>query len=169
MSALLTTLHLAKAHVVGWSDGGNTGLSLALHHSEKVDRLVTMGANLYADTTAVTVATLKEVRQGRMLTTLMWPFSKRMRQMRPLVVLLLKYPRMKPAELLAIKAPVLVLAGEKDIIKEAHSRLIARSIPKGQVRILPGLTHYAPQENPALFNAAVLEFLQAAPAPPPAK
>ena len=166
MSALLDALHLPAAHVVGWSDGGNTGLSLALHHPEKVKRLVTMGANLYADTTAVAPATLKEVRQGKLLTTLLWPFSKRMRRMRPLVVLLLKYPRLKPAELAAIKAPVLVLAGEKDIIREGHSRLIAASTPQGQVQILPGLTHYAPQENPAIFNAAVLQFLQAAPAPP---
>ena len=85
------------------------------------------------------------------------------------MALLLKYPRMKPAELAAIKAPVLVLAGEKDLIKDEHTRLIARSIPKGQVQILPGLTHYAPQENPAMFNAAVLQFLQAVPASPPAK
>ena len=169
MNALLDALRIPKAHVVGWSDGGNTGLSLAIHHPEKVNQLVTMGANLYADTTAVTVATLKEVRQGKLLTTLMWPFSKRMRQMRPLMALLLKYPRMKPAELAAIKAQVLVLAGEKYLIKDEHTRLIARSIPKGQVQILPGLTHYAPQENPAMFNAAVLQFLQAVPAPPPAK
>jgi pimeloyl-ACP methyl ester carboxylesterase len=167
-NALLEALHLPAAHVVGWSDGGNTGLSLALHHPDKVKRLVTMGANLYADTTAITPATLKEVRQGKMLTTLLWPFNKQMRQMRPLTVLLLKYPRMQPAELAAIKAPVLVLAGEKDIIKDAHTRLIAASIPHGKAQILPGLGHYAPQENPEMFNDAVLQFLQATPASPAA-
>ena len=67
---------------------------------------------------------------------------------------------MKPAELAAIKAPVLVLAGEKDIIKRQHTMLIARSIPRSQLQIMPGLTHYAPQDNPALFNEAVLRFLQ---------
>jgi pimeloyl-ACP methyl ester carboxylesterase len=168
MNALLEALHVPAAHVVGWSDGGNTGLSLALHHPDKVKRLVTMGANLYADTTAVTPATLKEVRQGKLQTTLMWPFSKQARKVRPLMVLLLKYPRMKPAELAAIAAPVLVLAGEKDLIQNAHTRLIAASIPQGRVQILPGLTHYAPQENPTMFNEAVLQFLQAAPGPPAA-
>ena len=160
MNALLDALHGPAAHVLGWSDGGNTGLSLALHHPEKVKRLVTMGANLYADTTAVTAATLKEVRQGKLMTTLLWPINKQARKVRPLMVLLLKYPRMKPAALKGITAPVLVLAGEKDLIKEAHSRLIAASIPYGQVQILPGLTHYAPQENPAVFNEVVLRFLQ---------
>ena len=160
MNALLETLRVPAAHVVGWSDGGNNGLSLALHHPDKVKRLVTMGANLYADTTAVKPATLKEVRQGKLMTTLLWPVNKRMRQMRPLTVLLLKYPRMKPAELKAIQAPTLVLAGEKDVIQDAHTRLIAASLPRGQVQVFPKLTHYAPQEDPAVFNAAVLRFLQ---------
>jgi len=160
VSALLTALRLPAAHVLGWSDGGNTGLSLALHHPSQVKKLVTMGANLWADTTAVTAATLAEVRKGKREMTLLWPFVKQARRVRPLMVLLLDYPRMKPAELAGIAAPTLVLAGEKDLIKESHTRLIAAGIPRGQARILPGLTHYAPQEDPAAFNAAVLEFLQ---------
>ena len=159
MNALLDALHLPAANVVGWSDGGNTGLSLALHHPQQVKRLVTMGANLWADTLAVTSTTMKEVHQGIRQTTLLYPFMKTAHQVRPLAVLLRDYPRMKPAELAGIAAPTLVLAGEKDMIKEAHSRLIAASIPRGEVRSLPGLTHYAPQESPAVFNAAVLKFL----------
>ena len=163
MSALLNALNIPAAHVVGWSDGGNTGLSLALRHPQQVKKLVTMGANLWADTLAVTAATLKEVHQGKTLTTLFYPISQRMRQARPLMVLLLDYPRMKAADLAGIAAPTLVLAGEKDVIQEAHSRLIASSLPHGQLRIFPGLTHYAPREDPAAFNAAVLGFLQAQP------
>jgi pimeloyl-ACP methyl ester carboxylesterase len=159
MSALLKALNIPAAHVVGWSDGGNTGLSLALHHPEQVKKLVTMGANLWADTLAVTPATIKEVRQGKTMTTLLYPINKQARKVRPLMVLLLDYPRMKAADLAGITAPTLVLAGEKDLIQEAHTRLIARSLPKGEVQILPGLTHYAPQEDPAAFNAAVLRFL----------
>ena len=159
MSALLTALHLPAAHVVGWSDGGNTGLSLALHHPQQVKKLVTMGANLWADTTAVTAATMKEVRQGKMLTTLLWPINSQARKARPLVVLLGSYPRMKAADLAGIAAPTLVLAGEKDVIKDAHTRLIASSLPRGAVYIFPGLTHYAPHEDPAAFNAAVVRFL----------
>ncbi|UOQ98274.1 alpha/beta hydrolase [Hymenobacter sp. 5317J-9] len=159
MSALLTALHIPAAHVVGWSDGGNTGLSMALHHPQQVKKLVTMGANLWADSTAVTAATLKEVRQGKALTTLLYPVNQQARKVRPLMVLLLDYPRMKAVDLAGVAVPTLVLAGEKDLIKEEHSRLIARSLPHGQVQFLPGLTHYAPQEDPAVFNAAVLAFL----------
>lgn len=159
MSALLTALHLPAAHVVGWSDGGNTGLSLALHHPQQVKKLVTMGANLWADTLAVTAVTLKEVRQGKLLTTALYPINKQARRMRPLMVLLLDYPRMKATDLAGIAAPTLVLAGEHDLIQNAHTKLIASSLPHGEVHIFPGLTHYAPRENPAMFNAAVLAFL----------
>jgi pimeloyl-ACP methyl ester carboxylesterase len=119
-----------------------------------------MGANLWADTLAVTPATLKEVHQGKRMTTLLWPINKQARQVRPLMVLLLDYPRMKAADLAGIAAPTLVLAGEHDMIQDAHTRLIAASLPHGQVQILPGLTHYAPRENPEVFNAEVLKFLQ---------
>jgi pimeloyl-ACP methyl ester carboxylesterase len=117
-----------------------------------------MGANLRADTLALTPATLKEVRKGKAMTMLLYPINKQFRKMRPLMVLL-DYPRMKAADLAGIAAPTLVLAGEKDLIKDAHTRLIASSLPHGQVHIFPGLTHYAPREDPAAFNAAVLEFL----------
>lgn len=159
MSALLKALNLPAAHVVGWSDGGNTGLSLALHHPQQVKKLVTMGANLWADTLAVTPATLKEVRQGKLLTTALYPVNKQARKVRPLMVLLLDYPRMKATDLAGITAPTLVLAGEKDVIQPAHTRLIASSLPHGRAHIFPGLTHYAPHEDPAAFNAAVLVFL----------
>lgn len=159
MSALLSALKLPAADVVGWSDGGNTGLSLALRHPQQVHRLVTMGANLYADTTAISASLLKQVRHDKKMLTLVSPLKKQFRTSRRLVNLLLQYPQMRPAELQKITAPTLVLAGEKDVIKEGHTRLIAGSIPGAQLTIFPGLSHYAPQENPALFNDTVLRFL----------
>lgn len=159
MQALLDSLRVPAAYVVGWSDGGNTGLSLARRDPGRVRALVTMGANLYADTTAVDAKTLKEVRQLHRLTTGLAPFSQEMRRAHRLTALLLHYPRMTPAQLQTIRTPTLVMAGEKDIIKQRHTELIASSIPDARLAVLPGLTHYAPQENPALFNQTVLDFL----------
>ena len=160
MHALLDTLRIPAAHIVGWSDGGNTGLSMILRYPQQVKSLVTMGANLYADTTAVDAKTLKEVRQMYYLSAVAGPFNKQLKRAYRLSAMLLHYPQIKPAQLRAITAPVLVIAGEKDIIKEAHTRLIAQSILGGQVAILPNLTHYAPQENGPLFNETVLNFLR---------
>lgn len=163
MRALLDTLGIRQAHVLGWSDGGNTGLSLALRYPARVKSLVTMGANLYYDKTAVDTKTRHDVQRMRVLSTVLAPFNANFRRARRLVTLLAKYPRMQPAQLAAIKAPTLVLAGEKDLILEPHTRLIGRSIPGARVLILPGLSHYAPREDPAAFNQAVLSFLRALP------
>ncbi|SDX81689.1 alpha/beta fold hydrolase [Hymenobacter psychrophilus] len=160
MHALLEQLQVPAAHVVGWSDGGNTGLSMALRYPAQVRSLVTMGANLYADTTAVDPEMLQKVRKDRRMATLLSPFNQNFRKARRLNTMLLNYPQMTPVQLRTITAPVLVLAGEKDIIREAHTRLIAQNIPRGEVIILPGLTHYAPQGNGPLFNETVLAFLR---------
>jgi pimeloyl-ACP methyl ester carboxylesterase len=113
-----------------------------------------MGANVYADTTAI---------DGRLMRYVQQASHHGPTRARRLNTLMVDYPRMMPAELATVKVPVLVLAGEKDVIKEAHTRLIGASIPGARVVILPGLTHYAPQENPALFNQTVLDFLATQP------
>ncbi|HEX8348977.1 MAG TPA: alpha/beta hydrolase, partial [Hymenobacter sp.] len=160
MRALLDSLHVPTTHIVGWSDGGNTGLSMALRYPARVKSLVMMGANLYADTTAVEASMLQQVRQGYRLSSVLGLFSRPYHQARRRTAMLLHYPNLKPSDLATIQAPVLVLAGEKDIIKRAHTQLIVRSIPGAQVHLLPDLTHDAPKENPRLFNETVLRFLQ---------
>src|SRR6478735_10700854 len=52
-NALLDFLRLNSCFVIGWSDGGNNGLLLAMRHPEKVKKLAVTGANLWPDTTAV--------------------------------------------------------------------------------------------------------------------
>ena len=156
MKALLDSLRLPKANILGWSDGGNTGLLLALRYPAYVHKLVTMGANLYPSAETVDGKMLRQSEQARKLLD-----KKGDLQHKRLLTLVLTEPHMSYAEIEAIRAPTLVLAGEKDIIKEAHTRNIAAHIPGAQVVILKGVTHYAPQENPALFNQTVLGFLTA--------
>lgn len=154
MKTLLDSLHLPSAHVVGWSDGGNTGLLLAQHYPAYVRKLVTMGANLFPTTEAVEAKILRQSESGRQ-TLLKQGKTAQAR----LLTLVLTEPHLTYADLAMIQAPTLVLAGEKDIIKRAHTQAIAAHLPHAQAVILPGVTHYAPQENPTLFNKTVLDFL----------
>jgi pimeloyl-ACP methyl ester carboxylesterase len=154
MKALLDSLHLSKANIVGWSDGGNTGLLMALHYPTYVQKLVTMGANLFPTTDAVEAKMLRQSEAGRKALAKKGDVAQER-----LLTLVLTEPHMNYEQLATIQAPTLVLAGEKDIIKQAHTQAIAAHIPHAQVIILPGATHYAPQENSTLFNEAVLHFL----------
>ncbi|WP_190242639.1 alpha/beta fold hydrolase [Hymenobacter lapidiphilus] len=155
VAQLLDSLHLGPVDVLGWSDGGNTALALALARPAAVRRLVLMGANLFPAAIEPDYLLLfrEQLRQTQLHPDPQAPNSVR------LLRLLLQEPRMRFAQLAGIRAPVLVVAGAHDVVLEAHTRQLARSLPQGEVLILPNATHYAPQEVPAAFNRAVVNFL----------
>ena len=68
-------------------------------------------------------------------------------------------PNIPVEDLSEIKAKVLIIAGDEDIIRGQHSLEIYENIPKAQLCIMPGETHFTPASNPDLFNAIVDRFL----------
>ena len=59
-----------------------------------------------------------------------------------------------------IEALTLVLAGERDSGSTPEMAVaLADAIPAGEARIMPGVHHLAPIEQPNLFSNALLEFL----------
>jgi pimeloyl-ACP methyl ester carboxylesterase len=62
--------------------------------------------------------------------------------------------------LAAITCPTLVLCGAEDVLTPpAEARLMAESIPQAQLVLIEGAGHLANLEQPAAFNAALLDFL----------
>ncbi|TPD65701.1 alpha/beta fold hydrolase [Flavobacterium microcysteis] len=156
MKTLLDSLGLKQVNVVGWSDGGNTGLLLASKYPEYVKKLVTMGANLNPSDKAIDKKMLKTIDKD----------VKRLKTQKDadvvtirLLEMLLQEPNISPQSLNTIKAKTLVVAGEHDLILESHTQLIGASIPGAKVEILKGQTHEVVADNPKLFNQVVLEFL----------
>jgi pimeloyl-ACP methyl ester carboxylesterase len=68
-------------------------------------------------------------------------------------------PNVQPEELHGIQAKTLVVAGTKDMIKEEHTRLIARSIPDARLAFIKG-DHFVANKCPQAFNRIVIEFLK---------
>jgi len=61
-----------------------------------------------------------------------------------------------------IKCPTLILVGEQDVLTPpADSEAMAKGIPNSKLVRLPGAGHLSNLEQPANFNQALLEFLQA--------
>jgi pimeloyl-ACP methyl ester carboxylesterase len=58
-----------------------------------------------------------------------------------------------------ILAPVLVISGDGDIIKLEHILDIYQNIPKAQLFIMPGATHFMLREEYSLFNQIAERFL----------
>ncbi|MBX0289672.1 alpha/beta fold hydrolase [Hymenobacter sp. HSC-4F20] len=154
---LLDSLGLRQVDILGWSDGGNTALTLALRHPAYVRRLAVMGANLFPTPEAIEPNFLALLRrQLREEQRLPAPDLNRTRLLR----LLLQEPQLTFAELQGVAAPTLVMAGQHDVILEAHTRALAKALPQSELIVFPNTTHYAPQEAPEAFNKSVLRFLQ---------
>ena len=160
MKAFLDHLSLDSVNVVGWSDGGNTGLIMAMKHPQKVKRLVTMGANIFIDHTVVDKHVFKEI--NKQIKAVSAAATEKSKNSARLMTMLLTEPNYTFGDLKRIQCPVLVLAGEQDLIKENHTKGIATNIPKGTLLIAPKESHYFPVNNPKSFNKMVLDYLQKA-------
>jgi pimeloyl-ACP methyl ester carboxylesterase len=67
-------------------------------------------------------------------------------------------------DLAAIDAPVAIVQGDHDeFIRPEHAAYLARTMPVGTLTILPGVSHFAPLQRPARFNAALPAFLDGLP------
>lgn len=69
-------------------------------------------------------------------------------------------PDYRAQELAAIRVPVTVVHSEHDeFIRAEHAAYLSDSIPGARLVTLPGVSHFAPLQRPALFNRALLDFL----------
>jgi pimeloyl-ACP methyl ester carboxylesterase len=59
----------------------------------------------------------------------------------------------------SIRVPTLVMAGQRDYVCSKAARLMAQTIPSATLKIIDYSGHMSPLEQPAAFNAALLEFL----------
>ncbi|MCC3298067.1 alpha/beta fold hydrolase [Arthrobacter caoxuetaonis] len=179
--AYLDAEGLEPVDVLGYSDGAILGLLLALHHPERVRSLIAISGNL--DPSAFNTnddagglpvlgppvhAAPKDPDKPdleRLAYERLSPDGPAHADavMAKLFRLWTTEPHIDPAELAAIKAPTLIMSGDRDTIRPDHSLLIASSIPGAQLCIVPGATHGLLAERPALISAVVREFLQQVP------
>jgi pimeloyl-ACP methyl ester carboxylesterase len=173
MVALLDSLKIRRVDIMGWSDGGNIGLDLAIHHPERVDHLVTFGANATveglprADREWNRTATADSFGVGMQAgwTSLNPQPDHYAQAMDKILEMWRTLPAFTPQQLAGIRARVLVCAGEHDLILPEHTQMLARTIPGAEMWIVPGASHGAMQERPDLVNPRVLAFLAKGPKP----
>ena len=154
--AFMDRLGIEKAHLLGFSDGGNIAMVFALAHPERVEKLILDGANL--DASGVKRSVQLPIEIGYRIAKLFAKKSPEARKNAEMLGLMVNDPNVRPEELARIQRPTLVVAGDRDMIREQHTRLIAQSIPGAELVLLPG-DHFVANKNPGAFNEAVLRFL----------
>lgn len=126
MVAFMDQLDLSDVVYFGHSDGAIIGL-LAAMRTDRIGRLIAGSANL----------TPKGVASWlRLIIRAMYAVTKDTK-----MLMMLTEPDITVAELGTIKTPTVVVAGDKDIVCEKETRIIADSIPGAKLRILEGEGH----------------------------
>ena len=68
------------------------------------------------------------------------------------------------SKLPAFALPALVVGAAQDLaVPPEHSQVLAEGLPNALLKIIPGAGHMANLEQPELFNAALLDFLDSLP------
>ena len=170
---LLSQLGVTSASFIGWSDGGDLALDIALHHPTLAKKIVTSGANTAPDGMLADV--LKVIRDPHLADLpLMGPIRDEYAKLSPdgaahwplfidrLRKMWVSQPKLLPRDLAAIKAPALIMAGDHDFIRMEHTVAIAHGIPGARLAIVPNEGHSVMVDR-APWDALVLAFLKEEP------
>jgi pimeloyl-ACP methyl ester carboxylesterase len=154
---LVNKLHIGTFLILGFSDGANIAMELALRHQERLAAMILVGGNLFPDgLQAMFRVSLKLHLFGERLKN----FIQRDKHGHgELTNLMLTSPSIDPERLKTITVPTLIINGEKDIVTDEHGVLIATSLPNARRVVIGGASHFVMKDAPEEFDRLVLEFL----------
>jgi len=152
----LDARNIAKAVILGFSDGGNIAMEFALKYPERVEKLILNGANPFPS--GVKPLYQWPIEVGYRMAKLFSKKSEKAKQNAEMLGLMVNEPHIDPSELARLTMPVLVVAGTKDMIKESHTRLIYKNLPNAQLAFVEG-DHFVANKNAEAFNKVVEDFL----------
>jgi len=160
LEEVMNALSIKKASLIGWSDGGNTALLFSLRHPERLEKVILMGANLFPGPDAIEDKVIQLFENRR--DSLLQQADSASQNLLRLTELVLKEPHINPAALSTVATPVLVVAGEYDVVKKEHTQLIHSHLKNSRLEFIHGGDHYSPLNKPGIFNRIVLDFLDGA-------
>ena len=129
----------------GFSDGGIIGLLIAIHHPGLLKKLVISGAN--CNPGGLTKFCRAAIRGAFLVSH------------DPRQELMLTQPNISAEQLRSITVPTMVLAGERDAVRTAHTEALAKTIPGAKLQILPGQNHSSYVVHSDLLYPAMQNFL----------
>ena len=146
VTALLAYLKINKADFLGFSNGGHTAMQIGISHPEIVNKLIIVSAFYKRDGTMKGFfGGLENANLGNMPAPLKKAYLKinndtggLQRMFEKDRARMLQFKDWRDEDLASIKAPVLIVAGDKDVVTTEHAVKMSQLIPNAQLMILPG-------------------------------
>ena len=154
-AALLDILHIPSCILFGFSDGANIALEFASLFPERTQAVIAISGNVSP------VGLILPVRAFcvgkyfclKAATSLFRGICKKNPAASYILSCLFR------EQLENVQAPVLLIAGTRDLVKVSHSRLMARLIPRAQLVLIKGATHTSMFGRKAFYLKIIHDFL----------
>lgn len=145
VAALLKQLHIQKADIMGFSNGGTTTLQIGIRHPEMVNKLIIASANYTRDGMLPGFFDgMQHVSLDVMPEELKVAFRKINPDPAALQAMferdkarMLGFKDISDDAIKGIQAPVLILNGDKDVVLPEHAVKLSRTLPNARLTILP--------------------------------
>ncbi len=174
--ALLRQLDIKNADFFGYSDGGNVALRIAMRHPDLVRKVVILGTNYNNDGLAPGILeAIKNSKAEEVPKVLRDGYAKVAPDPKGWPTLIAKVVKQTvdfqgwpPEAMRSIKAPILVMVGDADVVRPEHAVEMFKLLPQAQLAVLPGTDHFAPLQRSDWIASMTKAFLDA-PMPKPDK
>jgi pimeloyl-ACP methyl ester carboxylesterase len=178
VAALLANLKVARADIFGFSNGASTGLQVAIRHPQVVRKLVFASSmtkkagvqpQLWAFMQSADISNMPQPLKDAFLKVN--PDPARLKTMHDKDAERMRnFTDVPDADLRAIRAPTLIIVGDRDIVKTEHAVELTRLIPDARLIVLAGghgdylgeaISTQRATRAPELTAGLVAEFLDA--------
>ncbi len=176
VAALLKHLHISKANILGFSNGGSTTLQFAIRHAELAAKIIVIAGaykregfipGFFDGFKHATLETMPQGLRDAFLkvnadsAALLNMFNKDVARM-------VAFKDWNDEDLKSITAPALIINGDKDVVLPEHALKMSQLIPNARLIILPGVhgkcigemeTTSPKNKQPEMIVELVKEFL----------
>lgn len=141
----ITKLKIEKPNFFGFSDGAIIGMLLAMSYQSLFDKMIFAGGNL-------SPKGIKKSAFSKMLA-----YYEKTKS--PYFKMMIEQPNILSKDLKKIQNKTLILAGEHDLIKDSHTKMIHRNINDSKLNIIPNKRHDDYIVNTNYLKEIIIDFL----------
>ena len=170
-SLLIDQLRLDSTYLMGWSDGGNTGLLVAAMRPDKVKKIIICGADLNEEKVGSQAPGNLQMITPEFVENNWKAWLSNYQHLSPqpylwktfiikTVKMWLQIDYISKKEMQELHCKTLLILGDRDVVNPEAGIKMHRLIQGSEFCILPNTTHFMFAEKPDILSRLALDFLK---------